>query len=196
EEIALEVVEAQSCAEIVVVLALDFLGQQPHRVLAEHVNVVANLIPGQRNDVDLDQVGQTDQRLQRFVVDEIVQCNSVTLIRKAFDSGDDLLVDNDILEQLQYHPVLGQRDTAFADEKRASEIDKRQVFANNIVEADFQERVDDDIGGCLVAVSEISAVVGSGAKQQLVAVDAEFAVVNWLTTDINVTHFEPDSCGL
>ena len=114
-------------------------------MFAQCLYVIADFVPVQRHDVDFYNVRELHQGLERFVVNKVIQCDGVTLVREAFNPCNDFVISFNIFQQFQYHAVFGQGNRVFVNEKRTRQVNKGQAVADNVVQADFQKGVDDDV---------------------------------------------------
>jgi hypothetical protein len=76
--------------------------------------------------LDLDHVGQLDQRVERGVVDEVVEGDRVTGALQAPRGPQYLLVGLDVLQDLEHHLVGRQRQRVPLQQEAAGDVDPRR----------------------------------------------------------------------
>ena len=62
------------------------------------------------------------------------------------------------------------------------------LVADDLVQADLDEGIDDDLRGRLIAVEYAGMVLRAAAEQEFVGVHIQLAVEDGLTPDIDVLH--------
>ncbi len=146
-------------------LGFDLLGEQFHVIAAQQTHMLVELLARQRHQIDLHKFGKLDQRFQIIVVDEIVQRHAVALRGEVAHASDDFRIGVDIFQDFQHDAVFRKRQRCVGGDEAAGEIDECARAADDLVQADFYEGVDDDLRGRLIAVEGARAVLGAATEQ-------------------------------
>ncbi len=178
EEIALEIAETEIDALVEHLPRLDLLGEQPHGVVAQLAHLGAHLHLAELEHVELDDVGQFHQRLERGMVLEVVQRDAVALRAQAAHAVQQLRGHDDVLQHLD-HQVLRVHRRRIDDEV-LGEIDERRLAVGDVHDPGAAESAQQHARGGLVAVAHLGRVRGDRAVQQLEGHDVQRGIVDRL----------------
>ena len=76
---------------------------------------------------------------------EVVQGDRKSSSPQALDGFQQWLVDGDVLQHLQHAALRWKGDGVFAGEKGARQVDEGRFGANDLVQADFHQAVQNDV---------------------------------------------------
>jgi hypothetical protein len=185
--ISLEQVEAQLPAPAELLGGLHPLGHRLDPVPAAPGQGLGGLAGRSGQDVDLHVRREGDQRLGRGMPDEVVQGERVTTLGQAAGARHHLGVDRDGLQDLQHGLGGFERDRQGPGDERTGQVDQREPGADELVQAELGEGVEDDRGGGRVVVRHVRVpgVVGA-AEQQLVRDQVAGPVVQGLPADVDL----------
>jgi hypothetical protein len=183
---SLHVVHAQvlDLAELVV-------GLHPQRdhvevVAAEAGDLLGQLVVGQPGaHVELGERGQVEQRPQVGPIDGGVHADAPARPDQVADALHQLGVDHHGGRQLEHDPLGRERQLDLADQVGPGHVDEGQPVADQVVQADLVEGVDEGAGGLGVAVVDQGPLVARRPPgQQLVGIHVEPAVEDRLPGDV------------
>ena len=120
--------------------ALDLLRQEGHAVGPQHLDLFGELVGTQREDVELDDLRELDQRLDAGPEHEVVQRQRVAVGDQRLGHLDHAAVDAHVLEDLEDDPVGRQGPAEPLGEECIWHVYERPARADELVEADVAER--------------------------------------------------------
>jgi hypothetical protein len=136
EEVALEGVEAELPAELVLRARLDLLGEQGQVPAAQPRDGLLERLAGELADVELDRVGVLDELLPAGIEAEVVERDLEAGLAQLGEDVEQRRVHGLALEELEHHALGRQRQRADAEQELARDVDPGQPFADETVEPD------------------------------------------------------------
>lgn len=189
EEVALEVAEAERAAALAYRRRLHALGQQRQAARAQRRDALLQLVRVHVQHVELEQVRQREQRLQRGLVDEVVERELEALPLEPAAGGEHLVVGRDVLEHLDDRARGVEQLQRAAEQHLAVGVDEGARLAGQAVQPDLQQRVHHHLrrharrGGAAGG-----AVGGALAVEQFVGEELVGAVEDRLARHEDVAH--------
>src|SRR5213594_4201121 len=120
-------------------MCLDFLGKQLDFSFSKNSGLLGDGFGRHRSSVNLDNVGYRQKRVLRFVKTEVVQSNPISCFREIRQSFEQDLIDRSTRVDLQHNPVFGQRGTVVTQQEIRSDIYKRGLRSDNLIQSDIDE---------------------------------------------------------
>lgn len=168
EEVALIEVKAEFLARFELPARLD-LGR-------DHLQAVRRAVPerlGQqrrrhRQDVELDNGRQLQERIVVRAHPVIVQGEGVAFLGQPLATGQHLGAPGDVLAYLDHGLDRRQDEVLFPDQERLGRVHESQLVAHQCVQANIEDGVHQHIGGHRVAVRPLRAWP---SEEQLIAMD-------------------------
>ena len=184
EVIALEQLESQVLAQFDLFGGFHLLGQQFLAERPELRDQRLQLPAFHAQDVDLDDVGQFEQRPVGFVdPDEVVDGQREALVAQLSAAVDHFRRGNDGFQDFQNDNFRRQCLDQIVEQEFLIDVDMAAVGTQRLVGAEFGEGIDDDRGGGLRGIGDLGAVGGEDgtfAKKQFVRQQLLFASENRL----------------
>jgi hypothetical protein len=187
-EPALEQVVAGVVRDLEALARLDLLGQELQTRAAQHLDVTAQAVVVHLRRVDLDHVGQFDERQLVVAVHVVVESDLVAPTACACDGSDELVVGLDVLQHFEHHALRRQRRVHVVHEERARQVDEDWMLTGDRVEAEVEQRVHRHGRGRSVTVEFTRRGLAAAAKEQFVGAHFHVAVHDGLAGDQGVGH--------
>ena len=187
EEVALEAVDPELAAVVELLAGLDLLGDDLQVPVAQAAHVLGELLGRQRLDVELADLGQPQQRLVLGAVAEVVEREREADGHELAEHVHQVGVHDLVLDQLEHHPVGGQRQRPEREQELAVDVDERALVADEPLEADVGQRGDEDARGRLGGIQR-EPLLADGPVQQLEGVDPQVGVEDRLAGEHHIGH--------
>ena len=143
EVVALEGVEAECLAVLGLLVGLHLLGHEPQAAALQHRRVVREALRRERAHVELGDRRQLEQRLLLGRVLEVVERDREAGVDQRPQGVEQGTVELLVLEQLEHDPFGRQRQRRHAEQELARDVHVGRMRADERVEADVREAVDD-----------------------------------------------------
>jgi hypothetical protein len=152
QKVALVEVEAELLTGAQLLAGLDLLGYQFHVEGRTVVDRVRQLGRCQRQDVELDDRDQVEQRVVVVLPDVVVESEPVAAFGQPAAARDHLRIASNVFEDLDHRLRGGEGELVLADQEGAGGVDKGQFAAHEAAQPDVEAGVHQDVGRHRIAV--------------------------------------------
>ena len=174
--------------DLEVLVGLELLGHQAQPERPEHLSVLQEPLRSERDQVELDDVRQSEQLVEPRLVAEVIQSELIPGRAHVGEHVQQRLVDELALEQLEHDPSGREAVGEPLEQELARDVDPCSPVSDETLETDLRQRVDRHPRARDLVVIDQRLLHVAVSIQQLIADDRLPAVEDRLPGKEDVAH--------